>query len=85
MLRAKEGSMINTHVSKSFISKMFRGALSPSGGPPAKINVTPTTPKATDAHTNTRVAIFCMFLLYQKLDENREGSRRVKVCIKITL
>jgi hypothetical protein len=44
-------------------------------GPPTKINKIPIIPKAMDEYMNTRVAIFCMVLLYQDDELNKNFQR----------
>ena len=57
--------MIKTVMIKSFIRNLLKSELSASTSEDVKTDNIPIIPKATDAMTNIRVAIFCIVLVYQ--------------------
>lgn len=64
-LSAKDGSIINTFIKISLISISLTLESGLSGPEAVRTNNIPRIPKVTEAQINTRVTIFCIFLVYQ--------------------
>lgn len=67
ILNAKEGNIINTVVNKSLINASLMGESFLFGPEDVRTTQIPIIPKAIDAYIKICVAIFCMYLLYQKI------------------
>lgn len=65
MLSAKEGRIINTFIKRSLMSISLRLESGLSGPEPVSTTNIPTIPNVIEAQINTRVAIFCISLVYQ--------------------
>ncbi len=64
ILRASEGKMMQTVARRSLCTVWFITVSSPYD-PSIKINTIPRIPKAIDEYIKTRVAIFCICIVYQ--------------------
>lgn len=59
--------MINTEAMKSFVKTNSIPVFPSSGSIPVRTIIVPKIPNVSEAYINTRVAIFCIALVYQMM------------------